>query len=233
MVAQIGATAGSPAGSSDCGGGMSVSTPIWRCSQLNTATGGPKPCHAASMSDDSGRTGGDAVEGRPRWRPMSDELRRSLESQPAANDDTLAHWLTTQGGVSIHSYGGFAPECWRGDVDGQSFSFRERHGQWVIEIDHRPAGRFIQTVAGTEPDGTAIYRTRELEVGELIASGTTDVAGYGATAVERAQFIVETIRTHLTRQSCGHYLDQLEAIDTLLGVQARWCAHCGAHLPER
>ncbi|MFL0295015.1 hypothetical protein ACJH6J_28835 [Mycobacterium sp. SMC-18] len=185
------------------------------------------------MSDDSGRTGGDAVEGRPRWRPMSDELRRSLESQPAANDDTLAHWLTTQGGVSIHSYGGFAPECWRGDVDGQSFSFRERHGQWVIEIDHRPAGRFIQTVAGTEPDGTAIYRTRELEVGELIASGTTDVAGYGATAVERAQFIVETIRTHLTRQSCGHYLDQLEAIDTLLGVQARWCAHCGAHLPER
>lgn len=61
-----------------------------------------------------------------------------------------------------------------------------------------PSGSFINQVTGTEPDGTAIYRTRELETGEVIASGTTDVAGYGTTAVERAQFIVKTIRTHLT-----------------------------------
>ena len=75
--------------------------------------------------------------------------------------------------------------------------------------------------------------TRELEVGELIAAGTTDVAGYGTTSVERAQFIVESIRTHLTRQSCNHHLDKLTDIDVLLGVPARWCPHCGVHLPDR
>ncbi len=141
--------------------------------------------------------------------------------------------MLAQDRVAIHRHGGFAPEQWSGDVDGHSFSFRERHGQWDIEIDHQPSGRFVQQVAGTEPDGTATYRTRELKVGELVASGTTDVAGYGTTSVERAQFIIESIRTHLTRQSCSRYLDKLEEIDVLLGVPARWCPRCGTRLPDR
>jgi Zn finger protein HypA/HybF involved in hydrogenase expression len=70
-------------------------------------------------------------------------------------------------------------------------------------------------------------------VGEFIASGTTDAAGYGTTSIERAQFIIETIRTHLARQSCSHYVDKLEEIDALLGVPALWCPRCGAHLPDR
>ncbi|MDO2384343.1 MULTISPECIES: hypothetical protein [Mycobacteriaceae] len=185
------------------------------------------------MSNDSGSNAGDAQSG-PQWRTVPEAFWRSLEGQQsAAADDELADWLATHHGVAIHHHGGFAPEYWAGYVDGHSFAFRERHGQWDIEIDRQPSGRFIKQRAGTEPDGTAIYRDHELEVGEVIASGTTDAAGYGTTAVERAQFIIETIRTHLTRQSCGHYLDKLEAIAALLGVPARWCPRCGTRLTDQ
>lgn len=193
-------------------------------------------CHAATVNgDDSENFGGGTGESRPQWHAVSYGFWRELRGQPIADaqDTELAGWLSAQPGVAIHGYGGFAPEHWTGDVDGHSFSFRERHGQWDIDIDHRPSGRLIQEMAGTEPDGTVTYRTRELQVGEHIAAGTVADASYGATAVDRAQFIVETIRTHLTRQSCSHYLDQLGAIDVLLGAPARWCPNCGARLPER
>lgn len=184
------------------------------------------------MSDDYEGDDGDALENRPQWRAVPTSFWRSLEGKPA-EDDELRDWLATQNEIVIHSHGEFAPENWTGSVDGHNFSFRERHGQWDIEIDHRPSGRHVKQVTGTQLDGTATYRTRELEVGDLIASGTTDAAGYGATTVERAQFIINMVRTHLTRQSCRHYLDKLEAIDILLGVPARWCAYGGAHLPAR
>jgi hypothetical protein len=187
-------------------------------------------CHPEMVSDYF-EPGGSAADQR-QWGTVHAAFWRSLEG-PRAADDELDDWLTTQPGVTIHSHGGFAPERWAGDIDGRRFEFRERHGQWNIEIDHHPSGRFIQQVTGTEPDGTPICRDRELEVGEFIASGTTDAAGYGTTSIERAQFIIETIRTHLTRQSCSHYVDQLEEIDALLGVPAHWCPRCGAHLPDR
>ena len=164
------------------------------------------------------------------WRSLQG---RQIGATEQADLEAIADWVLTQDGVVIDSHGGFAPEHWSGDVDGHHFSFRERHGQWAIEIDHQPSGRFIQQVVGTEADGSPVYRTRELEAGTLVTSGTTDVAGYGTTAVERARFIVETIRTHLTRQSCSHYLDELEEIDFLLGVPAQWCPRCGAQLPDR
>ncbi|OBJ42545.1 hypothetical protein A5630_20770 [Mycolicibacterium mucogenicum] len=169
------------------------------------------------------------------WRNDIETLWPSPEGQRRAAADAAAkakliEWLTTQPAVTIHSHGGFAPEQWRGDVDGHSFKFRERHGQWGIEIDLRPSGTFIRYLAGTEPDGGDAYQMRELERGELIAYGTIGDAGYGATYVERARFIIDTIRAHLTRQTCAYHLEDLGRLDCLLGVSARWCPLCGTRL---
>lgn len=186
------------------------------------------------MGDDSELGDNNVVDGKQQWCTVPDSFWRELQGQAIPEVDAeLANWLTAQSGVAIRLCGGFAPEYWAGDVDGHSFAFRERHGLWDIEIDHQPSGRFIKLAAGAEPHGTANYRTRELEVGERIASGTTDAAGYGTTPVERARFIIGIIRTYLTRQSCSHHLDRLEAIDVLLGAPARWCARCGARLHRR
>ncbi len=47
---------------------------------------------------------------------------------------------------------------------------------------------------------------------------------------ERAQFIVTTIRDHLTRAACTHYLDRLDAVSGVIGCTAKWCPRCGARL---
>ena len=133
----------------------------------------------------------------------------------------------------MHSHGGLAPEQWRGEVDGHSFYFRERHDEWRIELDLRPGGRFVRAIAGTDDDGAIHYHTRETDEGDVIASGTTDTEGYGTTPVERAQFITDTIRIHLTRQACTHHRDHLASIEATLGTQTRWCPTCGTQLPTR
>jgi hypothetical protein len=133
----------------------------------------------------------------------------------------------------VHNHGGLAPEQWRGTVEGHSFYFRERHDEWCIELDLRPSGRFVRTIAGTAKDGTVSYQKRVLDEGDVIASGTTDSEGYGTTPVERAQFIVDTIRTHLTRQACTHRGDDLSSTEGILGTEVRWCPACGTRLPAR
>ena len=152
------------------------------------------------------------------WRNSIEEFWRSPEGQritaaEQAADAELQAWLAEQNGVIVHSHGGLAPEQWRGTVDGHSFYFRERHDEWRIELDLRPSGRFVRTVAGTANDGTVSYQERALDEGDVIASGTTDSEGYGTTPVERAQFIVDTIRIHLTRQACTHHGDDLSSIE--------------------
>ena len=121
----------------------------------------------------------------------------------------MARWTK---GVMVHSHGGLCPEQWTGEVDGHSFYFRERHAEWRIELDLRPSGRFIRTVTGTDNDGATRHEERELDRGDVIAYGTTDIEGYGATPVERAQFIIDTIRIHLARQACTHHNDDLSSI---------------------
>lgn len=155
-----------------------------------------------------------------------------LQSRAVAEaaERELQDWLAHQPGVVVHSHGGWAPEQWTGDVDGHSFYFRERGGDWDLEIGLHPAGRSIPAVDGSD-DGATRYRQQIFEEGEVIATGTTDSDGYGATAVERAQFIVTTVRDHLARKACTHHLDQLDAISDILGSAARWCALCGARLP--
>lgn len=172
------------------------------------------------------------------WRNTIEAFRSShaglqIAAAEQAADAELDSWLEVQQGVTIREHGGFAPESWTGNIDGHSFAFRERFGQWDIEIDHRPSGQLMQRVVGTKPDGTAVYHARELSVGERIASGTIGDPGYGTTHVERAQFIIETVRVHLTRQACQYHVASLASLDGMLGTPARWCPACGIRLAGR
>ena len=155
---------------------------------------------------------------------------QQIKAAEQADDAELQAWLAGQQGVSVHSHGGLCPEQWTGEVDGHSFYFRERHAEWRIELDLRPSGRFIRTVAGTDNDGAPDYKERELDEGEMIACGTIDIEEYGITPVQRAQFIIDTIRIHLTRQTCTHHHDDQSSIKAILGAKARWCPACGTRL---
>jgi hypothetical protein len=169
------------------------------------------------------------------WRKNMAAFWKSPEGQniiadEQAADADLQAWLAVQQGVIVHSHRGFAPEQWRGEVDGHTFYFRERHDEWRIEVDLAPSGHFARALVGTESDGEAQYVERELDKGDVIASGTTDAHGYGTTPVERAKFIVETIRIHLTREVCMLHHDDLSSIEALLGSEISWCPACGTRL---
>ena len=84
-------------------------------------------------------------------------------------------------------------------VAGHSFYFRERKGDWRIELDLQPSGRFVSTWRGGDFDDEGSFESRELDEGDVIARGVVEVPGYGGSPVERAEFIVGTIRDHLTR----------------------------------
>lgn len=155
----------------------------------------------------------------------------SARAADTAADRELQTWLTQQPNVTVDGHGGWAPEQWRGEVDGHSFYFRERHDDWHLEIDLHPTGRFLRVVDGRNDDGTMRYRQQAIEHGDIIATGTVSDDGYGATLLERARFIVTTIRYHLTRAACTHHPDKLDAVSGVIGAAARWCAACGARLP--
>lgn len=130
------------------------------------------------------------------WQtPEGQRLRAAQQTDEAA----LRSWLADQPGVVVYEHGD-APEQWRGEVDGHSFSFRERDTKWGVEIDLHPSGRSMRVVDGTNDDGTTGYRQDEIIEGTIIATGTTSAAGYGASPRERAAFIVTTIRDHLRRK---------------------------------
>ena len=130
--------------------------------------------------------------GDRRWRSWEtlqkifddmDEFRRSPQGQQLQADQQAAEadlqaWLADQSGVVIGRHGGQVPEQWEGQVDGHSFYFRERGGDWDIELD-------------LHEQQSGITR------GDLIATGTTAAEGYGESPRERAAFIVATIRDHL------------------------------------
>jgi hypothetical protein len=89
------------------------------------------------------------------------------------------------------------------------------HDGWHIEIDIRPTGHFLDAADGFNDDGTI------------------DAEGYGSTVVQRAKFVVTTIRDHLRRRSCTHHLDNLDVVTTALGTSIDWCPTCGIRLPVR
>ncbi|UXA15855.1 hypothetical protein KXD97_32455 (plasmid) [Mycobacterium sp. SMC-8] len=161
------------------------------------------------------------------WR--STEGLRARASDETAEDELQA-WLSQHQGVVVESHGGWAPEQWRGTVDGHRFYFRERGGDWDVEIDLRPTGESMRIIDGQNDEGTTRYRQQSIERGQIIASGTTYTGGYGATPVERAGFIVTTIRDHLRKQTYAHHPDKLDAISTVLGSSVDWCPTCGIRL---
>lgn len=122
------------------------------------------------------------------------------------------------------------PEEWTGEVDGHSFYFCERRGEWRIELDLRPSGRFVRTLTEDDSDGAGQCYERELDEGDVIASGTIDVEGYGSTPAQRADFIIDTIRVHLARQACTLHRDNLPSIQASLGGVLSWCPACGTRL---
>jgi hypothetical protein len=169
------------------------------------------------------------------WRSDIRAFWRSPEGQQItaaerAAEAELEAWLAAQPGVIVHSHGGLAPEQWRGEVDGHTFYFRERHDDSRIELDMRPSGRIARAVVGTDRDGDARYEERELDEGDVISHGSTDVEGYGTTPVERATFIVDTIRVYLAREACTLHAEDLSSIEALLGREVRWCPACGTRL---
>jgi hypothetical protein len=167
---------------------------------------------------------------RDLWQsPDSEQDENARQAAEAALQD----WLTEQPGVAVHSHGGTAPEQWRGDVDGHSFYFRERHDDWHIEIDLRLTGQIVEVLDGHSIDGRTQTRKQAVKQGDVIATGTIDAADYGTTVAQRAQFIVTTIRDHLRREACTHHLDKLDSIETTLGASVEWCPTCGIRLPAR
>ncbi|WP_193045255.1 hypothetical protein [Mycolicibacterium baixiangningiae] len=134
----------------------------------------------------------DNAPGHRRWRSAEtfqgfldhmDEFRRSpegrqLQADQHAAEADLQAWLADQSGVVVGRHGGQVPEQWEGQVDGHSFYFRERGGDWDIELD----------LHEQQPGITR---------GERIATGTITAPGYGQSPRERAAFIVTTIRNHL------------------------------------
>lgn len=109
------------------------------------------------------------------WRSPQGQ---QLQADQQAGEADLQAWLADQPGVVVGRHGGQVPEQWEGQVDGHKFYFRERGGDWEIELD----------LHEQQPGITK---------GDLIATGTITAPGYGQSPRDRAAFIVTTIRNHL------------------------------------
>ena len=166
-------------------------------------------------------------------------VQREFWSSPAGRrilaveepeEAALAEWVAAQEDVVLYEHGGACPEQWSGEVDGRSFYFRERHGEWRVELDLHPSGRFVSLLSGVDADGKLLLVPREIDEGEVIATGTVEVDGYGETLVERARFIVGLIRTHVARTKCRLHTRGFADVEESLGVPVRWCPACGVLL---
>jgi hypothetical protein len=96
----------------------------------------------------------------------------------------------------------YAPEQWQGTVDDRSFYFRERHGEWRIELDLEPTGREAKRVIGTGPGGEILTEPVAITEGTVIAEGRE--ADLGLTRLQHLEFIVRTIREHMSGEACSH-----------------------------
>lgn len=167
------------------------------------------------------------VDNEAFWKsPAGQEI---IATQRVEHAD-LQEWVASQSDVEVYNDGDFVPEEWHGEVAGHRFYFRERWGEWRVEIDLRPSGRYVPTVIAVAATGEPRIEPRETEVGDVIASGDTTEEGYGTTLCERAQFIVGQIRQHLVRATCTLHTGNLTAVEDLVGDRVRWCPACGTPL---
>ncbi|HNK15511.1 MAG TPA: hypothetical protein PKL10_02520 [Nitrospira sp.] len=155
---------------------------------------------------------------------------RLLQEREAAQEVDLQVWLETQPDVVVSSHGGLCPEQWEGVVDGHRFYFRERTGDWHLELERCTGGSSGWAVPGVVVEGRGEMEKIAHRCWDIIAEGATGADGDGDNPVQRAQFIVDTIRTHLARQTCTHGGPDTGAFGDVLGDQPRWCPSCGARL---
>ena len=153
-----------------------------------------------------------------------------ITAEREAEEADLSAWVALHPDVVVRSHGGMSPEQWWGEVDGRSFYFRERNDYWRIELDLRPTGQFSKVWVGGDFDDPASFEPRSIDVGEIIAEGTTAAPGYGRTPLDRLHFIVDVIRANLLRQSCTVHVDDRAALESLLGRPVAWCPSCGTRL---
>ncbi len=130
--------------------------------------------------------------------PESGEMARRHEEE----ERELATWLAWQPGVEAQRRVSYAPEVWEGTVDGHSFYFRERHGEWRIELDLKPTGRFVERVVSVGDDGEIATEPEQVMEGQAIAEGVD--GQLGASPVDHLAFIVTRIREHLRGEVCRH-----------------------------
>ncbi len=183
-------------------------------------------------------TASERVESRRKWLDGIREFwdgpeGRDLAARDQAERDEVRDWAATRAdNVVIDELGGACPEQWGGSVDGHRFYFRERHGEWRLELDIRPSGRFVTLDRGYDSGGTVMTEDQEIEEGDIIATGTIEQPGYGNNMLERAEFIVDIINSHLARQACTmHAAERLRAMEETLGFPVLWCPSCGAPAP--
>jgi hypothetical protein len=141
------------------------------------------------------------------WLASLEEFESSYEGQELARARDEEHaeltaWIESHPGVSAEQTSWAAPEQWVGTVDGRSFYFRERHGQWHIELDLEPTGRSAARLVDTGPDGEMLTEPVETTQGEVIAEGVA--SALGDTAIAHLEFIVRTIREYITGECCQH-----------------------------
>lgn len=160
--------------------------------------------------------------------PEGERITAERETEEAE----LAAWLALHPDVVVRSHGGMCPEQWWGEVDGRSFYFRERHDHWRIELDLRPTGQFSGVWVGGDLDDPASFEPRSIDAGDVIAEGTTAVAGYGETPLDRLRFIIDVIRADVLRQTCTVHIDRRTALESVLGEPPAWCPACGIRLPS-
>ena len=232
----------SPASPAECAGAILDVLTDWR--DIESGERCPCSCHPSLPSTDHHdygfgcscrRTAEERAQHWTAWQSEMDAFWSSPEGEQAtarreAEEQELDQWLASNPGVVVSSHGGYAPEQWWGSVDGRAFYFRERHDQWRIELDLRPSGRFSTVWVGGDWDDESSFEQREIEIGDIIAKGTTDVAGYGDTPLGRLAFIVAVIREHVGRQSCSVHTSDREAAEAALGRPMKWCPECGTDI---
>lgn len=130
--------------------------------------------------------------------PASAGLRQATERE----EQMIAGWVAGQPGLQAVRSTLAAPEQWDGSVDGHSFYFRERHGEWRIELDLAPNGHFAHRVVETDDTGGLVTEPVEMEEGTVIAEGID--TQLGTSPIDHITFIVRTIRDHLFAQQCAH-----------------------------
>jgi hypothetical protein len=169
------------------------------------------------------------------WRQEMDDYWESPEGIAEIDarereESELRQWLVDDGGIVVTQFGGWAPEQWRGTVDGHSFYFRERHDHWRIELDLRPTGRFYKVFKGGDLDDPSSFDQEEALEGDVIAEGTTGSPGYGATRRQRAEFLARTIRGHIARRDCRVHIEDLHDLELRFGRRIDWCPGCGQRI---